>query len=219
MDDANKIKEHIIGHLKWDDSLKGSQIKVDYIGRTAVLEGSVPNLLAHSMAQRDVLNIPGVDSVENRLVVKFDHNHPNKIDAEVHADIIKIIGCTDSSGAGQIQVTVVDGIVNLEGKIDSYWKKERVEDLVSSVDGVLKIENNLKVSTKEKAPDNSIKKEIKDALDRMEVAGLDNVKIEVKDGKVTLTGSVPSWSISFDVEDTARYTSGVSDVKNKLTVD
>lgn len=53
----------------------------------------------------------------------------------------------------------------------------------------------------------------------MEVEGLDNVSVAVKDGKVTLNGSVPEWDISFDIEDTARYTSGVADVRNNLTVD
>lgn len=149
---ADRIKQHVVKHLKWDSSLKGSQIKVDYIGRTAILEGTVPTLLAHSMAQRDALNIPGVDSVENRLVVKFDHDHPNKADEQVRSEIKSILGCTDTLGGKQVQVSVIDGIVSLEGKIDSYWKKEHIEDLVSSVDGVLRIENNLKVSVKDKAP-------------------------------------------------------------------
>jgi osmotically-inducible protein OsmY len=216
---ADKMKEHIVRHLKWDSSLKGSHIKVDYVGRTAVLEGTVPSLLAHSLAQRDALNIPGVDSVENRLVVKFDHNHPNKTDVELRDDIKSILGCTGTLDGKQVEVSVTDGIVTLEGKIDSYWKKERIEDLVSSADGVLRIENNLKIKAKDAAPDGSIKKDIVDALNRMEVEGLENVKVEVKGGKVTLTGSVPEWSISFDVEDTARFTAGVVDVKNKLIVD
>jgi osmotically-inducible protein OsmY len=219
MNEVDKIKAHIIRHLKWDDSLKGSRIKVDYVGRTAVLEGTVPNLIAHSMAQRDALNIPGVEAVENRLVVKFNHDHPNKTDEEVRADIRKVLGCTDTGETSRIQISVTDGIVMLEGKIDSYWKKERIEDLVSSVDGILRIENNLRVSVKQKSPDNSIKKEIMDALDRMEVEGLGNIDVKVKDAKVTLTGSVPTWAISFDIEDTARYTAGVVDVTNKLAVD
>jgi osmotically-inducible protein OsmY len=216
---ADQIKEHIIRHLKWDSSLRGSQIKVDFIGRTAILEGTVPNLVAHSMAQRDALNIPGVDSVDNRLVVQFDHNHPNKTDEEVRSDIKSVLGCASAIDASQIQISVNDGIVTLEGKIDSFWKKERIEDLAASVDGVLKIEDNIKVSTRDTAPDDSIRKDIIDALSRMEVDGLENVKVEVKNGRVTLTGSVPDWETSFDVEDTARFTAGVVDIKSKLMVD
>jgi osmotically-inducible protein OsmY len=53
----------------------------------------------------------------------------------------------------------------------------------------------------------------------METGGLENVQIRVKDGIVTITGSVPTWSTSFDIEDTARYTAGVVGVKNHLAVD
>jgi osmotically-inducible protein OsmY len=216
---ADEIKEHIVRHLKWDSSLQGSQIKVDYLGRTAVLEGTVPNLVAHSMAQRDALNIPGVDSVDNRLVVQFDHNHPNKTDEEVRSNVKNVLGCASAIDARQIQIFVNDGIVTLEGKIDSFWKKERIEDLVASVDGVSKIEDNIKVSTRDISPDGSIKKDIVDALNRMEIDGLENVKVEVKNGRVTLSGSVPDWDTSFGVEDTARFTAGVVDVKSKLIVD
>ena len=216
---AEQMKEHITRHLMWDSSLKGSHIKVDYIGRTAVLEGEVPTLFAHSMAQRDALNIPGVDSVENRLVVKYDHNHPNKSDEEVQKDIENILGCAANISGNKIHASVVDGIVTLGGATDSFWKKMRIEDLASSVDGILEIQNQIKVSPAESAPDGSIKKDIIDALNRMEVEGLDNIKVEVKDGVVTLTGLVSTWAISFDIEDTARFTSGVVEVKNKLTVD
>jgi osmotically-inducible protein OsmY len=61
---ADRIKEHIVKHLKWDSSLKGSNIKVDYVEKTAILSGTVPNLMAHATAQRDALSIPGVDRAE-----------------------------------------------------------------------------------------------------------------------------------------------------------
>jgi len=216
---ADRIREHIVRHLKWDNSLTGSRINVDYVRRTAILTGTVPNLMAHAMAQRDALSIPGVDSVENRLVVEYDHEHPNRNDKEVQSDIKSILGCTAGINTGKIEVSVMDGIVTLEGYTDAYWKKERITELAASVDGVLDVQNHIKVKSGEKTPDSSIRKDIIDALDRMEVTGLDNVKVEVKDGVVKLTGSVPTWSTSFDIEDTARYTSGVVDVKNRLSVD
>ncbi len=216
---ADRIKEHITRHLKWDNSLKGSQIKVDYVGRTAILEGTVPSLVAHSMAQRDALSIPGVDSVENRLVVKFSHSHIDKSDAEVRSSIRSLLDCTLGSRGPKIDVLVEDGIVTLKGDIDSYWQKARTEDLASSVDGVSEIKNEIRVIPADKSPDGAIKREIVSALERMEVKGLENLQVEVKEGVVTLSGSVPTWDTAFDVEDTARYTGGVTDVKNKLTVE
>lgn len=219
MTTADRIKEHIVRHLKWDSSLKGSQIKVDYIGRTAILEGTVPNLQAHAMAQRDALSIPGVDRVDNRLTVKFSHEHPDKTDEEIRSAVRTVLECTVSGNGTQVDVSVIDGIVTLQGKADSYWKRARIEDLASSVEGILKVDNEIRVTPSDKPADSAIKKEIIDALGRMEVRGLDNIRVEVGNGIVTLTGSVPTWSTAFDVEDTARYTEGVVDVKSRLEVE
>jgi osmotically-inducible protein OsmY len=216
---ADRIEDHIVRHLKWDHSLKGSQISVDYIDGIAILTGTVRNLVAHETAQSDAQDIPGVDRVENRLVVKYDHNHPNKLDTELQADIQKVIGCAADIDARQIKVSVQDGIVTLRGSIDSFWKKARIEDLASSMDGVLAIKNEIRVLSIDKAPDILIKKDIVSALERMEVEGLNNIKVDVVNGVVTLSGEVPTWSISFDIEDTARFTSGVTEVKNNLTVE
>lgn len=216
---ADQIKDHLVRHLKWDHSLKGSQISVDYVNRTAILSGTVPNLVAHEMAQRDAQAIPGVDRIENRLVVKFNHNHPNKTDTQLETDIQKVIECAADIDSRQIKVSVLDGIVSLKGGIDSFWKKTRIEDLASSMDGVLEIKNEIRVLPVDKAPDILIKKDIVSALERMEVEGLINIKVDVADGVVTLSGEVPTWSISFDIENTARYTSGVAEVKNNLVVE
>ncbi len=216
---ADRIRDHIVKHLKWDSSLKGSQIKVDYLGRTAILTGTVPNLLAHTMAQRDALSIPGVDSVENRLTVKFSHSHLDKSDAEVKSAVRSVLDCTLGYGSQKIEVSVAEGIVTLKGEADSYWQKARIEDLASSVEGIIEVKNEIKVIPSDKAPDSAIKKEIVSALERMEVIGLDKLQVEVKEGVVTLSGTVPTWDIAFDVEDTARYTGGVTDVKNNLKVD
>jgi osmotically-inducible protein OsmY len=216
---ADRVRDHIIRHLKWDHSLKGSQINVDYLGRTAILTGTVPNLVAHETAQRDAQSIPGVDLVENRLTVKLTHNHPNKPDETVQQDIKTILSCTADIDMRHITVTVVDGIVNLKGTIDAYWKKSRIEDLAASIDGVLKVNNEVRVLAVDKAPDILVKKDILSALERMEVKGLENLKVDVSEGIVTIKGTVPTWSIAFDVEDTARYTAGVIDVKNDLAVE
>jgi osmotically-inducible protein OsmY len=151
--------------------------------------------------------------------VKYDHKHPNKTDAEVREDIIKVLGCTSDTNITGLNVSVQDGIVTLSGSVDAYWKIARIEDLASSVDGVLDIRNNIRVSPADTSPDLTIRKDIISALERMEVKGLENLDVKVKDGIVTISGSVPTWDTAFDVEDTARFTFGVVDVKNRLAVD
>ena len=216
---VNQIKEHIARHLQWDDSLKGSRINVDYLGRKAILTGTVPNLLAHAMAQRDAQSIPGVESVENRLIVQFQHDHPNKNDRELQSDVSKVLSCTAEIDMKKIQISVQDSIVQIKGSTEAYWKKARIEELASSIEDVLEVRNEVQVLPVDQAPDASIRQDIILALQRMEVPGLDRLQIKVNRGVVKISGTVPTWSISFDVEDTARYTAGVIDVINNLTVD
>lgn len=216
---ADQIKAHIVRHLKWDNLLKGSEIKVDYVNGIAILSGTVPNLQAHAAAQRDALSIPGVKGVENRLVVKYSHQHPDRNDEEIRKDIQQILCGIDILKNCQIKVSVQDGVVTLSGLIDSFWKKMRVEELAASVEGVLDVKNDIQVIPEENVPDEIISEEIKDALTRIDVKGLEKVKIKVKDGIVTLSGPVPTWSIAFDIEDTVKLTDGVRGLINKLYVE
>ncbi len=216
---ANQIRENIIRHLKWDNSLQGAKIQVDYVGKTAILTGTVPNLVAHEIAQRDALSIPGVTEVENRLTVAFNHDHPNKTDTQLRKDIQTVLGCMVDFKPGQIEIGVIDGIVTLTGCVEAYWKKLRAEEFAESVDGVLEIKNNIKVECAEKTPDAAIKRDIEGALARMQVSSLAKLKVEVNKGVVSFSGSVPTWESAFDVEDTARFTAGVTGVKNNLKVD
>jgi osmotically-inducible protein OsmY len=216
---ADQIRDHIIRHLKWDTSLKGSNIMVDYVNRKAILSGTVPSINAREAALRDAQSIPGVDRVENRLTVKFDHDHPNKTDQELRSDITTILGCAADVNARDIDVSVWDGIIRLTGTTDAYWKRTRIEELVSSIDGVLDIINEIRIRPAELAPDHTIKKDIVYALDRMAVKELNKIKVDVSDGVVTFSGSVPTWDIYFDIEDTARYTAGVTGIKNELIIE
>jgi len=47
--------------------------------------------------------------------------------------------------ASDIDVTVVDGVVKLEGWVDSRWAKRSTEDIVETVSGVKDVQNNLRV--------------------------------------------------------------------------
>jgi osmotically-inducible protein OsmY len=47
--------------------------------------------------------------------------------------------------ASDIEVTVIDGVVKLEGWVDSRWAKRSAEDIVETVSGVKDVQNNLRV--------------------------------------------------------------------------
>ena len=48
--------------------------------------------------------------------------------------------------ASDIMVRVDKSVVTLSGSVDSHWEKRRAEDLAKSVAGVMRVNNNLRVS-------------------------------------------------------------------------
>jgi osmotically-inducible protein OsmY len=212
------IKRQVLEQITWDNSLDSSTIEVEVKNDRVILKGTVPSVLAKRAAERDVTKLHSVTAIENQLTVKPPPDSPPINDEEILAAIKNLMGCSVDVKAADIRVQVKNGMVSLTGTVDSYWKKARLEDLVSSVNGVLEVRDRTSVVPAKNALDMSIEREIIKALQRMEYVTTDDIKVTVKNGVVTLTGSVSTWDLSFDIEDTARYTTGVTGVKNNLSV-
>ncbi len=67
--------------------------------------------------------------------------------------------------------------------------------------------------------DKSITDDILKSLDGITGLDMRKIKVKVEKGFVTITGMVPTWTIYFDVEDSVRYTPGVTGVNNRLSVE
>jgi osmotically-inducible protein OsmY len=108
--------------------------------------------------------------------------------------------------------------VTLEGTIDSFWKKVRVESAIRSLSGVIRVANNIAVVPTENFTDGAIAEDIMASMDRNRWLKPDDVNLTVENGQVTLTGSVPTWSAKRAAHDAALYTPGVKMVDDRLEV-
>lgn len=66
--------------------------------------------------------------------------------------------------------------------------------------------------------DERIKEDLCERLMQVEDFELEDVSIEVKDGKVTLDGSVPERTMKHRIEDVACYCMGVKEVENRMRI-
>ena len=123
--------------------------------------------------------------------------------------------------SGEIVSTseVKAGRVTLSGRVDAYWRKKRAEELVSAIIGVLAVDNALAVVPTESRVDKSMADDITAAFERNRAIDINTVDVKVEDGIVTLSGKVPTWNAMLTAEDIARYTAGVVDVINDLSVE
>lgn len=139
----------------------------------------------------------------------------------IKKDIVDSIYWDTRVDASDIGVQVQDGEVTLTGTVPDYIAYQAAEDDARLIEGVFSVKNliNLKYPEGLILPtDGEIAANIKQALlahSSIDGAGID---VNVKDGVVTLTGSVDTYWKKFRTEEIAYGMRGVISVVNKLTV-
>jgi osmotically-inducible protein OsmY len=120
----------------------------------------------------------------------------------------------------RIEVTVVNGVATLKGKVDTQAEKAEATRL-ASVSGIVGIDNRLEVgsaSLDQAVADSALTSSIKEKLESSEMTRFDGVAVRTNSGVVTLTGSVQSEQAQKKVLDIVHDTDGVTRVENNLTI-
>jgi osmotically-inducible protein OsmY len=215
---AEEIKKGIVDQLFWDTRVDASNVKVDVSGSKVRLSGTVPTYTARRAAEMDALIVPGVGLVENDVTIEYPTDVPLPTDDQVKDNVERLLSLNPDIRSADVDVSVDAGVVTLKGTVDMYWKKERAEDLASDIMGVVKVDNELAIAPTGNYVDKSIAEDIISALDRNANVDASSIDVIVEDGKVVLSGTVPSWVAFRTALDTARYTLGVIDIVNRLRV-
>ncbi len=123
--------------------------------------------------------------------------------------------------AFDIDVDTKDGVIYLKGTVSSENEKQRAEQVAQGIEGKRGVVNNLVVSERVRPEHLSDKDEnIRMAVEK-NLAGdpnFKNVHVDVKDGIVTLTGSVETYSLSTEAARLA-WVKGVKAIQNELIVE
>lgn len=210
--DNEQIKKDIVDKLYWDGRVDAADIKIDIREGQVKIYGSVPNYTAKQAAWEDAWITPGVKDVNDQIVVKYPTNLPIPKDEEIRTNVISVLSLNSSIDSEDIDVEVTDGKVVLEGMVDSYWQKIKAEDLVFDIIGVTHVLNKLSVVPNGNFLDKDIAEDIVNIYDKSVQVESEQISVKVEDGIVTLTGTVPNWSIKRTAVNLARFTPGVRDV-------
>jgi len=119
--------------------------------------------------------------------------------------------------ASLIGVTAKEGIVTLSGYVDTYAAKLAAERAARRVYGVKAIANELDVTLTHNQIDPQVAQSALDALKRRVDVPL-GIGITVRDGVLTLTGSVEWMFQKAAAEHAVKYLRGVRGVYNNITV-
>jgi hyperosmotically inducible protein len=238
----DQIKAQVEKSLKADKSLADSSIEVASVNKgVVVLSGTASSLTDHLNAVADARGVRGVRQVASEI------KSPDTLsDAEIWRDTkgktteaastmggamsdmwitsaskVRLIA-NDKTPATEINVDTNNGVVTLFGIVPNDTAKRAAEAEVSKVSGVKSVHNELQVVPQQaqkavKANDAEIKESIAKKVDKAVIDDSD-IKVDVKDGVVRLTGEVGRQTDRLRALTIARATDGVRSVVDDLQV-
>jgi osmotically-inducible protein OsmY len=143
-----------------------------------------------------------------------------KTDSELQSDVLQELKWWPSVNAAHIGVAAKDGVVTLTGQVAHYAEKATAEDVTKGVYGVKGTANDIIVELigSAKRTDQDVATAALNALKWDYEVPEDKVKVVVKNGWVTLEGTV-DWQYQKDAAARCvRYLMGVIAVSNNVTI-
>lgn len=188
------------------------------------LSGTVEDKDDKALAADTVANLPGVEHVNNEIVVKS--SVPEHSDAWIALKVRSRLLVKANVSAATTNVSAKDGIVTMTGTVENVAQKDLTEAYARDIDGVKSVKNELVVKTTsapqqtvgEIIDDVSITSQVKYALLTHRSTSAIKTKIETKDGIVAITGEAASDAEKAFVTKLTEGVRGVKSVNNTMTV-
>ncbi|HSF08188.1 MAG TPA: BON domain-containing protein [Nitrospirales bacterium] len=153
------------------------------------LLGEVDNILAKERAAALTGTIKGVRSVINQILVNPSSRHE---DQEIEDQVKSALLENPATELYDMNVHVTLGRVTLTGTVQSWQEKQLALQVAKGVEGIKDIQDKLTIMTVKNRSDNAIKQEILQRLNHDVWINPSSVRIAVRDGQVTVFGTVRS---------------------------
>jgi osmotically-inducible protein OsmY len=143
---------------------------------------------------------------------------PTRSDSAIRDDVQFELKWDPKVTSSDIGVAVKDGVVTLTGYVSSYWEKDAAEKVVKRIYGVRALANDLQVKLSFSRTDPEIARDAVHELESHVGIPTDKIKATVKNGWVTLEGTV-DWQYQKTLADSAvKKLKGVVGVTNNIQV-
>lgn len=144
-----------------------------------------------------------------------------RTDEDVKTDIVNSMRRDTRVDASDVTVEIDDGVVTLSGTVPNYRSMWAAYDDALLTDGVRRVVSVLKVifqPTYEAPTDDDIAQWARQIFRWNANIDAANIEVEVQDGKVKLTGTVPWYWQQEAAEEIVSQLRGVKEVENELAI-
>ena len=210
-----ELQKDVQDAIRWEPAMHAAEIGVTAKDGVVTLSGTVDSYSKKINAERATKNVTGVRAVVENISIDYGFT-TKKNDTEIAQDVLNAWKHNWEVPENQIKVKVEDGWVKLEGEVNWKYQDEAAKDAIKNLSGVKGVLNLITV--KSPAINAVEKKDLEYALKRNWSINANDVKVEVNQNKVKLTGLVHSMYQKDEAGLLAWNTPGVSSVENELAV-
>lgn len=212
------IQRDVLQELKWDQRIDETEVGVQVKAGIVTLTGTVDSYLKKVAALEATHRVPGVLDVANDLEVSLGLPWQKKSDTDIAQTVRNALVWDTVLPDEKIRTTVARGWVTLDGEVDQWYQLKDATRVIGRLRGVRGVTNNLTVKPRVRVDAPQLRSSIEAALKRQVEREAKHIDITVKDGVVTLAGTVHSWAEKDAIENVARFAPGVSKLDNDLIV-
>jgi osmotically-inducible protein OsmY len=201
--------------MEWEPKVRSTDIGVAAKDGVITLAGFVDTYHEKLEAEHAAKRVSGVKGVANDLEVRLAAGR-KRPDPEIARAVVRSLEALDTVPHDRIQVTVRDGWVTLEGKVDWQFQKEAADTAVRYLAGIKGISDLITLTPKISVA--AVKHQIEEALRRSAEVDAHRIRVETADSTVVLRGDVRSWTEREEAEAAAWRAPGVTKVENHVGV-
>jgi len=209
----SEVKRDVEAELDWSPDVDQTDLAVKVSNGVVTLTGFVASFFEKYRAEETVKRVAGVAGVANDVQVRPAYGLD---DPEIARAAIAAIRVELPSSPESVKALVQNGHVTLEGSVEWNFQRERLEDSIRRLAGVITVDNEIMIKPRVKPGD--IKRMIEDAFRRSAEVDASHISVKTEGGTVTLSGRVRTWSERAQAQQTAWFAPGVSHVKNEITI-